>query len=280
MKKTWFLPLGLALSMALVGCSGEGILFSKDFTGTGEIVTNTIALTGEEMIKGFEIELGNIHLKDTAATKVVTLNIYDYGTPKIEISTNQNIYDTLTVKTTADSAIISGDDNKNYITDSFTITFYGVSADEVKIAGGAIINNSMYGLDTTSDLEIAGSVSGTLNLENVKNFSADVSGAAVLTLANVSLDTLKLEVKGVAEFIATGTLLTYTDEIKGVLNVNFLNLITKEVYIDSSGVASYKLNVTDTLDIKSSGTITVKYKGSPVLSSIIAGANDVSKIEE
>ena len=84
---------------------------------------------------------------------------------------------------------------------------------------------------------------------------------------------------GVASLSGSGSIDKYEDSISGVATMAFSDIKTKEFYINSRGAANYIIAVSDILDIKSSGTLTVKYKGNPALTTQLAGPYDVSKID-
>jgi hypothetical protein len=282
LKKTLY-SLLLASSLLLVSCSEEGVLFSKNYVGTGEVVTNIIQLTGTETISDFSIKLGNIMFGESkdfeGEVSYLDVNFYDYGEPRVEVITNQNIFDHLTYKVSDSAFELTENTTDKYVTNTFTMNFYGISISEATLEGASHLANSLYAFEDETRLTIKGATTGTLNLENVDNFSLDVKGTATLKLENLSLDYLKNEVTGVASLSGSGSIDKYEDSISGVATMAFSDIKTKEFYINSRGAANYIIAVSDILDIKSSGTLTVKYKGNPALTTQVAGAYDVSKID-
>lgn len=278
--------LVLALLLALSGCSEKGILFSKNFTGTGEIATHTISLSSSSLIRDFTLEIGTIlfGVDDDfrGETAKMTLNIYDYGEPSVKITTNDNIFENLRYKRTRDSFVLEENLENKYVTTSFIIDVYGVSVSSLSVEGTTELNKtSIYAFEKKAKLRFSGDNVADLNASNIEDLTLETSGSSVVTLHNVALKTLKTTSSGMTAIaIEQGTIDRYEDKASGSYVLNSPQTEMKECYVNASGAAVYEIAVVDILDIKSTGSIKARYRGHPSLSTAIAGANDVSGIDE
>ncbi len=275
MKKTLLALLTVSL-ITLSGCSEDGLLFSTDFTGTEGIVTNEKSFGPTTQLDNLRVIVDDIFVKQGA----LQLNVYDYGNPRIEIKTNQNIYETIQFENHLDQIKISGEGHKKYVTDLFEISLYGVNVKYLDIDGAAVLTNSLYGFKEDFELKVNGVLVADLNLEYVKNVDIDIAGTAQLVLSNVNLEELKVETSGISTISAKGKIGYYEDKISGTHDLEFFDVAIDRAYINLSGVGVYEMKVNEILDIKSSGTIQVDYEGAPVLSTVIAGINHIAKVEK
>ncbi len=274
MKKQLFAAL-LVSSMLFVSCTEEGILFSKEFAGEGEILVNEANFAFDLDLDNLNVEINNITIKDGC----LDLQIYDYGEPRIEVRTNKNIFDDLSFIKDKGGLKISGSKDRKYVTEGIIISLFGVKVGELDVLGFANVSNSLYGFNEDLAINVKGQMSGTLNLEQSKKLNLNVSGAADLNLVNLNLDTLQVDVKGALDLSGEGSIDEYRDNIKGTAVMELRDVDISKANINCSGVGTYGLFVEEILDIKSSNVISIEYMGNPVVTTTLAGVNHIAKID-
>ena len=111
---------------------------------------------------------------------------------------------------------------------------------------------------TTSD-----SITGEINLFNNmsgKAMSIAISGSGDITVNDIRVENLALEISGSSNFKATGEARTFTGSISGSGNIKAVDLKTKEANISISGSGSAEVWVTDSLTADISGSGKIRYK--------------------
>ena len=111
---------------------------------------------------------------------------------------------------------------------------------------------------TTSD-----SITGEINLFNNmsgKAMSIAISGSGDITVNDIRVENLALEISGSSNFKATGEARTFTGSISGSGEIRTTGLRTKEANISFSGSGSADVWVTDSLTADISGSGKIRYK--------------------
>ena len=106
--------------------------------------------------------------------------------------------------------------------------------------------------------------------------SLEISGAANVTAAGLSLSHLDTTVSGTANITLAGTVDDQTITFAGAGSYNAPDFISQEAVITLSGMGSAVLNVEDALDVTISGAGTVRYLGDPAtITQDITGAGQL-----
>ena len=100
----------------------------------------------------------------------------------------------------------------------------------------------------------------------------EVSGTSMIqSIGNLELDHLTVKVSGTADVSLSGSAISQTYDVSGVLVASNFDFATSDVNVDISGSGNMEVNCANNLDIDVSGSATVKYKGSPKISQKASG---------
>ncbi len=113
------------------------------------------------------------------------------------------------------------------------------------------------GVDASGAVEIINE--GRLN---VKDFSLDLSGSSKVNL-NLSAANVKTESSGSSEIFLKGQAGSHNIDLSGSGSIEALDFIVGKCKIESSGASKLRVNVLNSLDINSSGSGEVEYRGNP-----------------
>lgn len=130
-----------------------------------------------------------------------------------------------------------------------------------------------------SALSLSGS--GDVNCKNTivsPTFKGRLSGSGDLTLDVKSSD-LDVSLSGSGDIFLTGSSDNFTSKTSGSGDVNAINLTTKKATVSVSGSGDMKINCTESLFARVSGSGDIEYKGNPQTKDTkVSGSGDISKI--
>ncbi|MGV8879127.1 MAG: head GIN domain-containing protein [Sphingobacteriaceae bacterium] len=114
---------------------------------------------------------------------------------------------------------------------------------------------------------------------NTKDFELELSGTNKVTL-ELNASVLRTKGSGSTEINLSGQAGEHWVELNGSGNLNALNLATGKYHIETSGASHCKINVLNELNVRTSGSGNVKYRGNPKsVNNSQSGSSSVTKIE-
>ena len=129
-------------------------------------------------------------------------------------------------------------------------------------------------------LQTAGSLTAIISSFNMPkdSMSIDIAGSGNITARDITVNTLKVDVSGSADFSATGKAENMIADISGSGDIKTTDFETEKGDISISGSGSAKVWVTRHLkaDIGASGS--VRYKGNPVIETKSSGSGRISSL--
>ena len=129
-------------------------------------------------------------------------------------------------------------------------------------------------------LQTAGSLTAVISSFNMPkdSMSIDISGSGNITARDITVNTLKVDVSGSADFSATGKAENMIADISGSGDIKTTDFETEKADISISGSGSAKVWITRHLkaDIRGSGS--VRYKGNPVIETKSSGSGRISSL--
>lgn len=109
------------------------------------------------------------------------------------------------------------------------------------------------------DIDLTGASNLVIEQLNTQNLSVDLTGASKLNIKQGSVDVAEYDVTGAGEVMAFG-------------------LLTNTADADLTGACEMEMNVLKDLNANISGAGTIRYKGSPKVTSDISGVGDISAV--
>jgi hypothetical protein len=128
---------------------------------------------------------------------------------------------------------------------------------------------------------LALSGSGNITTKNTivsPNLKTNLSGSGNLTLAVKNSD-FEFNLSGSGNAILTGNSDSFVSKLAGSGNVDAVNLTTKKANLTISGSGNMKINCSENLFARVSGSGDIHYKGDPQIKDTkVSGSGDISKI--
>ncbi|MES3019170.1 MAG: head GIN domain-containing protein [Bacteroidota bacterium] len=137
------------------------------------------------------------------------------------------------------------------------------------------VTSSEYrGVDASGAVEILGD--GKLN---VNDFDLELSGSSKVVL-DINAANVKTSSSGASEISLRGQAGSHELDLSGSSSVDALDFVVGRYRIESSGASNSRINVLNELDIRSSGSSDVEYRGSPSkIKNDESGASSLKKID-
>jgi len=161
----------------------------------------------------------------------------------------------------------------------------GVEGDELTVKSkDNICSSGRFVLNIRVRDVSAISTSGAVNLSstgklNTKDLELNFSGESKITL-DINSGNLKTGGSGSTELNLTGQATSHTVDVSGSLTLNALNLVAGKYSIETSGDSKCKINVLNELNVSSSGSSDVEYRGNPTkIHEDKSGSSTLKKIE-
>lgn len=209
--------------------------------------------------------------------KVVTEKRSTAGYDQIEVS---GFFDVVLVSGTEGAIIIEGEEN---IIPHIKVETAG---DVLKIYSQKNINiNTKKGVVLTVPFEKISAVSlsgsGDVRSKNTivsTNLKAKLSGSGDLNL-DVKTTNFEANLSGSGDVVVTGITDNFTSKTSGSGDVDAVDLIAKKANVAISGSGDMKVNCTESLYARVSGSGDIEYKGNPeVKDTKVSGSGEISKI--
>ena len=129
-------------------------------------------------------------------------------------------------------------------------------------------------------LQTAGSLTAIISSFNMAkdSMSIDIAGSGNITARDITVNTLKVDVSGSADFSATGKAENMIADISGSGDIKTTDFETEKADISISGSGSAKVWVTRHLKADIGGSGSVRYKGNPVIETKSSGSGRISSL--
>lgn len=129
------------------------------------------------------------------------------------------------------------------------------------------------GIDASGAVEIVSD-----GLLQVKDFEMDLTGSNKVNL-NMNAANVRTKSSGASEIFLKGQASSHEVDMDGSSKINALDFVVGKYRIESSGAATSKINVLNELEVKSSGSSDIEYRGNPSkVSNDDSGASNLRKI--
>lgn len=137
-------------------------------------------------------------------------------------------------------------------------------------------DNDISFLDSISCNSFNYNVSGSSSLNAVsiiasENFEVSTSGTDNTSISHLQCQLTKYNVSGYSDVRLKGSAVYQEISVSGSISYDALGLVTSNTSVNISGASNIKLNITDELYVKNSGTTTISYKGAPSITQDNAG---------
>jgi hypothetical protein len=123
--------------------------------------------------------------------------------------------------------------------------------------------------------------SGDIKTKNTivaTNFKAKLSGSGDMNL-DVKATNFEVNISGSGDVVLTGSSENFTSKISGSGDVNAADLITKKANLTISGSGDMKVNCSESLYARVSGSGDIEYKGNPQSKDTkVSGSGEISKM--
>ncbi|XTB06294.1 DUF2807 domain-containing protein [Treponema denticola] len=129
-------------------------------------------------------------------------------------------------------------------------------------------------------LQTAGSLTAIISSFNMPkdSMSIDIAGSGNITARDITVNTLKVDVSGSADFSATGKAKNMIADVSGSGDIKTTDFETEKADISISGSGSAKVWVTRHLKADIGGSGSVRYKGNPVIETKSSGSGRISSL--
>jgi hypothetical protein len=122
-----------------------------------------------------------------------------------------------------------------------------------------------------TNLAVSGASKVTMDTLATGDMSVDMSGAGNIKLGNLTADSLSVDISGVGNVEAAGEATTAKVDISGAGSFQGAELKVQTAEVNISGIGNIEIWVTDSLTGEISGGGSVKYYGSPTVSTTNSG---------
>ncbi len=202
-------------------------------------------------------------------------------TRKVNDFTKIEISGGYVIKLVQDSSLsltVTADDNiqKDIKTD--------VSGGKLRISNKNICTSSgevivIVGVRNLEEIKASGAVEVSSDGKiNTRDMSISLSGSTKVTLA-INAARLTTHASGSSEINLTGQASEHDLELSGSSNVNAFDLVTGVYNISTSGSSDCSINVLRELNVHSSGSSAIKYRGNPAsVNNDKSGSSSIEKV--
>lgn len=285
MKKL-ILPIA-GLLFVLAGCS----MINKSIKGDVIIKEYSVEATDNLNIK--EIKLKNKNIK-----YIPRVNIKKGDTKKIEIQTQEGMFDEIKIDSTSNELKISANDLCNYKVSTLNINIYGFEFEELNLSCVDVIvedgcinsNNSKISLsgatklelnrlEGESDIHLSGACKMNI-IESYCNIDAKISGSSEIKINKFEASKLNSKVSGSSDIrINNGTVDNIECTLSGSSTFNGENFTSNNSFFKISGSSSAYITYVNGIEGSLSGASNLYYKGSGQNINVsISGSSSINKI--
>lgn len=291
MKNKVIIFIFLILMILFTGCSCGNA--KKQISVSGEIVTDKFELSTAK-----NLYIHDIYLKSGGVSKLCNVTLNEGSKKYIDITYNESLRDSFTVKVTNDTLNIYANKYEEYLTEMVKIDIYGYNFSEInastinlKINKKTVTENFCLNASSASSINFddltfktldvsssGASVIGSNNLKVNELFDLNISGASVITYTNCNFNECKFNISGASYYNATGLCKKLTLDISGASIWNNREFVIEDVILESSGASVLTLNCSKTLNVKASGLSDITLYGNcEIVKEKVTGGSTVKR---
>lgn len=228
------------------------LLITSVFSFTG-CNSDCINGSGKQISKTREVEPFTF-IETSGSIKLVLKQ----GPQQLRIVADDNIVDEIRTRVKGDKLSI---DMKGNFCNTGSITVY-------------LSSPGYEGIDASGAVEIVSD-----GLLQVKDFEMDLNGSNKVQL-DMNAANVRTRSSGASEIFLKGQASSHDVDLSGSSEINALDFVVGKYRIESSGSANSKINVLNELEVKSSGSSDVEYRGNPSkISNDESGASSIRKVK-
>ena len=176
---------------------------------------------------------------------------------KVSITADDNVQEYIKTRVKGDRLVIEPENN---VCNGGPVTVY-VNA------------KNFTGVSASGAVEIVGE-----DRINTGDFTLDLSGDSKVNL-NINAGKVKTSSKGTSDIMLQGQARRHEIELSGAGELNAFDFVVADYKIESSGSTNCKINVLNSLDVRSSGSSTIEYRGNPKqVNNDQSGAASIKKV--
>ncbi len=253
------LGLILALTASVLMSSCKKIDASK-----GTPVENSVSLSG---FSGIDLAMS------------ANLTYTEGNETSITVKSTEKIFEKMNIE--VDNGILEFDFKNGYIiknADQIEIIVTAPDVNSVYLSGSGKLDATFDALITKSKANISVSGSGNLTANNITatNLDISISGSGALNGRNLLATTSEVSISGSGNVELEGSASTNDIRVSGSGSFNGYNYIADDTSIKVSGSGLGKVTANKSLDINISGSGSVFYKGTAVVSQSVTGSGSVT----
>ncbi len=248
MKRFLLASISMLISITCSGC-----FYNMDTLEGNKKITS---ISKELAASGYSLVIRDINFGFSGDNKSKKIIIDESFGNFVTLTTDKNLLETINidVDNSAKTITVSGDNDKFYMTDNFTLNV------------GSVIE----------DVTLDGELSVDINQPNATNFNARFSGAFEGAFSFGKLDNFSLDISGASDIKIKGESNTCNIEISGASDIDASEFKTVETDVEISGAANAKVYATEKLNAEISGVGEILYYGNPsIVNKDVAGLGSI-----
>ena len=179
-------------------------------------------------------------------------------TPRVEVTTDDNLLDSLEVRSDGSTLVLETED--------------GVDIDPTDGVEWIVTTPSLVAVT------LAGAGDVTVPPLAVESFEVRLSGAGNLTLTGITATDLEITLSGAGNVIASGTAETLSVRLSGAGDVQGLDLVAVAATVELTGAGDAEINATGTLDAEIPGAGSIRYTGGAEVTGDVTGIGSIEPI--
>ncbi len=178
--------------------------------------------------------------------------------PRVEVTTDDNLLDSLEVRSDGNTLFLETED--------------GVNIDPTDGVEWVVTTPSLVAVT------LAGAGDMAVPPLSVESFEVRLSGAGNLTLTDITATSLSVTLNGAGNVIASGSAETLTVQLSGAGDVNALDLVAAAATVVLTGAGDAEINATGTLDAEIPGAGSIRYTGGAEVAGEVTGVGSIEPV--
>ncbi|MDR2955815.1 MAG: DUF2807 domain-containing protein [Prevotella sp.] len=213
------------------------------------------AVKGNKNILIEEVAISEYNKIDFGGSAQITYEQKADAEPYLKIEIDENLFPLLQINTDNNTLSISSKENLHP-------SRYVIYTNSKELA-------EIYGRGSTNIY-----LKGTLQTENLK---INLSGSGKIQADNITCNNLNTSTSGSGNIKVAGKANEISSSVSGSGKIDALEMESNIVRCSVSGSGNFDVNAMQELDVKISGSGTIKYKGEPTIKKSIAGSGKILK---
>lgn len=239
-------------------------ILSSGIKGNGNIISKEITISEfNKIVASGAVDI--IYEQDT--TKI----------PYLKVEVDDNILEYILIETKNNELTIST--KKTINPTRFKVYTNSNNLENINLSGASDIELISDLKNESLKIQLSGSSDlKSKNRIEISNIEIKTSGASDLIIKQLIADKTTVSCTGSSDITIAGTTNYLTADANGSSDLKIDNFKAKNANINISGSSDASLYVTDSLNVKASGSSDVKYKGKPLTKSISStGSSDIKE---